>query len=219
MSWARSTRRATDANPNCHQLLKDATIFKDPATQGFVAPLKPEPVLPAVGSLWPPFYPIKGITPGDKIITNLVTQYAVLFNELPLVASHPQEALMFNYIDSINQMHYETKELIYSKSSMPMKGNAYWTGTYCPLSDKGLTNKELGSGQYGIAYSVTGPMTKCCGKPIKFVVKSIKKSDIDMKQLNDIQLADVASVSQIISPSGTKLTDIFATEVGSLHLY
>ncbi len=209
-------------DPLFPKLLDEASIFVDPHKIGFIAPTEAEKILPTEEYKWPNFYPEKDKVSGAPgLITTITSQYGALLKSLPIVVTNPKLAAMFNYIDYNNQFHYEVKNFIYlkavpdsgTKNEAPILAKSYWTNKYCPLSDGSLTNKVLGSGSYGTAYSVTGPMTKCCSKPLKFVVKSITKA-IDSKQLTDIQLD--SPFAETIVPK--KKTDIFATEVGSLAL-
>jgi len=205
--------------PEFAKLLDEASIFKDPSTVGFVAPVEPEKILPSEEYKWPDFYPEKTLI-NKGLVNSLTNHFSFLLATLPFIVKNPKEAQMFNYIDLINQLHYETKQFIYLKAvpgagikEAPVLNKAYWTNKYCPLADKSLTTTILGSGSYGTAYSATGPMTKCCGVPIKFVVKSTNKPP-ESSQLGFIQI-DIPFADSIV-PSGQKKTDIFATEVASL---
>ena len=213
------------------ELLTQASIFKNPSTIGFVAPIIALPILPTQTPKaepdyqWPAFYPKnkKNITtPG--LINSLKTQYQNLLSSVPgIIVTDPKYVKMFEYIDIINQIHYEIKSFIYVKTAAgnseddtPIINMAYWSSKYCPLDDKNLLWNQLGSGAYGITYSMTGKVTKCCPpKPIRFVVKSVNSttSGIDENQLKNISLD---GFSPVTFNTGLKITDIFATEAASM---
>ena len=204
------------------KLLSDASVFKNPDQIGFVAPVTSEPIIPIVEYKWPSFYPEKDkITKG--LINTLASHYAYLLANFDLIVNNVKMAQMFKYIDGVNQFHYEVKSFIYLKAvpgagksstpEAPILPKVYWTNDYCPLTDPSLISYQLGSGAYGTAHKIIGPASKCCTKPINYIVKSTNEK-VDTKQLTDILLD--TPFPQMIIPS--KKTDIFATEVGSLSV-
>lgn len=220
----RKTLQSLFKHNDFHQLLAEASIFKDPSIVGFIAPINPEPILPRVEYQWPVFYPNKNeLITGHKLIASgpinsVKTQYHHLIVNLPIVIYNEKMAQMFQYIDSINQYHQEVKLYVYLKSlpgakatDLPIMKNIYWVSKYCPLIDVNLQSKKLGSGSYGDTFLLSGPITKCCSKPLQFVAKSIKHS-FDSTQLMNLALD---SPCNNVLPK-KKITDIFATESVSL---
>jgi hypothetical protein len=168
-------------------------------------------------SSWPNFYPKKAEIPYDGPINTLTEQYTFLLQKLPIIVANPQQAKIFEVIDHINQINRETMQYIKVKAGpgpykTSQKGSfAYWTHQYCPLGDQSLKKNELGKGVHGIAYSVLGPVTKCCNESVTFVFKSTNDI-VETKQLSNIYL-NAQCAKQIISQ---KITNIVAAEVAAL---
>jgi hypothetical protein len=210
------TMKIAFSKPEFAALLANASIFIDPNKKGFFAPIVPEPIIPVLDqSKWPSFYPQKNMVT-KSLITDLKSQYSFLLASLPAFVKKPELVLSFNYIDQVNQFNFEVKSFIYNKAvpgaqptPSPIIPKVYWVNKYCPLEDKTLTNLKIGAGSNGVVHLISGPMTKCCSKSLRFAVKSVHKL-IDTTQFKDVILD--TNKSDSIVPSKKILTDIFVTE-------
>jgi hypothetical protein len=204
-----NTLRKIFATPQFSQLLAEASIFIDPSTKGNETPVQALPIIAPSEPTWPAFYPspsdVGNVAGGTG---TLQQQYQSLSNSCPKLFKN-DFIKIFAYIDRINQIHYEISDFI--KSSQSSTG-VYWSSNYCPHMDTKLKIKSIGSGDYGTAESVIGPVTKCCNpSPIEFVIKSLKSSNIDESQLQKIKI-NYPILDGLTAP----LNDNFATEVVAL---
>lgn len=163
-------------------------------------------------------------TPSSKVLFNLWDKLLEL-NQLHDVKIDDEKKIITTpkiksslITDNKLMLTDKIKELInFLKSKNPTYTDlALWKGSYCPLQDTKLSASGLGEGAYGQVYLLEGPKYMCCPKQImKFVVKSVKSVDtIDKTQLNKIDMNPLIKLENIIAPG--KITDIFATEVGSM---
>lgn len=211
------------------KLLDDASIFIDKNKKGIIVPIVSEPIISTPMYKWPVFYPDFPInpTPEEKPIENSLTyHYSILISGLPFIVKEKIFAQIFNYIDQINQFHYETKSFIVSRATgkkltekeiLPPQ-MAYSATSYCPFDvGSDFISKELGSGDYGKVYEATGPMTTCCASPMKLAIKTTHPSaQVDVSQIinqiKDIRL-DTTKITDIIT---SKKTHVYSCEIGAL---
>lgn len=207
-------------------LVKNANVFIVPTSVEDIK-LPTEPILIDVVTniKTMPYYPIIGkpdYTDSSYIGTNIKTLYKYLFNKMwSSLELDPKLTNTFDYINQINQLHFDIKKFIYGKTNVS-DFDKYWYNSdiivpitdmamtkyinYCPLSDKTILVTPLTSGAYGKVYSI-----KSNGS-INIIAKTV--NDAKVEQLDNIPL-DYNNVA--INITG-KITNILATEIAAMSI-
>lgn len=211
------------ALPAFAKILDDSNIFKKLEEKTIAPPTLPAaPIVPPPTDTTPSFYP-KNADAISQLMSNIdiMTQYVNLFHNLPYIYSKPSLWPIFEYIDLCNQIHYDIKKFIDSKlpknkhSMFGIHPFAYFSGHYCPLEDKSITSKILGSGSYGTTYKLTNSVIPSyMAKPFDLVVKVVNDAP-NLAQLSTIPFNNGTSTPP---NNPTMITDLYSAEVAALSL-